>query len=284
MSKVIRGSLAALCFSTAAAITAFDLDLIPDDLFRPWNEIPLPLMIDQESASEFITEFNNAVAISKDRNSQTPIVVPIHSNGGMMLQGQRIIETIENAGVPVILRCEDIAASMAAEILVTTKNVSRDATKDCRIFLHTPRFVYTDDEGNKITETLDDLYLNRQLYLQEFLLAPEGSARQEAITILYGENERDIRFLLLSTIRMSRDFAESTKLTPDDFITFFLEDDVTFYAREALLYGFIDTIEGEPLTRDIEDTLNGYCLSWANQLSICDKNKEIFSPLLVPEF
>lgn len=251
------------------------------DIFLPKNIVDLDFTINEDNTATFIREFERAV---QNYNGEDPVIVRINSRGGFVMEGEQIIAAIENAGVPVILRCENLAASMAAEILITTENVQRDAAEDCRIHIHTPRLTYVDESGVEITETLDDLYLNSSIYHQMFLEAEDGSLRQQAIALLYFETRENIEFLMDESVLLIRELAAATNLAEEDFAKIFIEDDVDFYATEALLYGFIDTIEGQAATPETSQIhLQSYCLSWDNQFSICQQDEET-TPVAVPEF
>lgn len=291
MNKKLGTSIMAAAFTAAAAVAILESDLISDGWWRPANEVSLPDVINDESANDFITQFNKAVEHVQRSHKHSSVLVTINSRGGFISPGTRIMHAIEDAveetNVHVTLRCEDIAASMAAEILIATKNVQRDASAECEIFLHRPRLHIEDDNGELEVFTLDRLNIQRSIIysMMDDEEKPMGEATQWAYDRLLARNQIRIDVINDESNRLANTLAEATRLEPEDFHRFFDDGDRYIFSFYAGVFGFIDTIEGEPVPESY--TRLGpeiICVS-DPEYSFCDNlSQNESAPILVPEF
>ncbi|MFP4314408.1 MAG: ATP-dependent Clp protease proteolytic subunit [Alphaproteobacteria bacterium] len=277
MALKLQHKIAAACFASSFSLGV----ALHQALDEPDNHVLLHGMITDESAASFIENFNAAAA---SYNGSDPLVVLINSPGGYMHAGERIIDTIESADIPVVLNCNDLAASMAAEILITTRNVTRNASQDCEIVLHRPRLIETSPTGENITITLEDLYYDQYLLMQIFQDYESDPDSLAAFLYVWDQKQFEIEFLENSSAELAANLADHSHLNAQDFLLFFDYGDTRFNANEAHAFGFIDQIEEkEPDAEASERSLSRSCALWANTLSLCATQSE-YPFLFLPEF
>lgn len=246
--------------------------------FLPDHVVLLHGDLTEENTDNFILAFNEAVG---NYDGETSLIVRINSPGGYYIEGERIIEAIEQADVPITLRCENLAASMAAQILITTQNVKRDVSENCAIMLHSPHI----SEENGPTKTLDFLYEYQDylLSVSDEYINSEDLTDQFFFYMQWRTTRLDIAFLEDLSEQLASELAESSNLTTEDFLYFFSTGDRYFYPYTAGAFGFIDTIEGQAVPENtLSDALRFTCIT-DPELSVCQSELETF-PYQLPEF
>lgn len=280
MTKKQRYTMAAAFFSAATALAVFASFEAQAD-----NEVPLNGTITEESADAFIAAFNDKVL---NYEGSEPIVVNINSPGGYNLAGKRIIEAISNSGRDVVLTCDDEASSMAAEILIATPNVRRDMSEDCRILLHAPRLTGINSQGQKETRTIPELQ-RRLDVLEELEEEYLGSADPIKIAV-FNDFRRTIEIELYVLENASQELAETlaaaSNLEKEDFLRMFENGDTTILSFRAGIFGFVDTVNGEPVPEHYLEYGPGIICEREPEFSFCGADNETASaqPHIAPEF
>lgn len=141
-----------------------------------------------------VNEFSALSAIMQllDFNLESktePIYIYINSNGGSIVHGLAIYDTINHIEAPVYTVCTGLAASMGAFLLTCGEKGHRSALKHSRILIHQPlvstKYGYAERESD-LRKLAEDLQKNRDL-LEEIMSKNTGQPLEQ----LHKDCERD---------------------------------------------------------------------------------------------
>lgn len=125
-----------------------------------------------------------------DSESKTePIQMYLNSNGGNIIHGLAIYDTIKYISAPVYITCTGLAASMGAFLLSCGAKGHRAALKHARILIHQPlissQSTYVQKE-NDIKRLAEGLLKDRQL-LEQIMADNSG----QSLANMHAACERD---------------------------------------------------------------------------------------------
>ena len=229
MGEVSR-VLSTLGIAAAAAIGLSVLFNELDDTVRIEGEI------NAQTESDFIRDFNQAARGASEDN---PVIISIDSHGGEANAGFNIMEYIESSGVPVVMRCDGAAYSMAAILLIGTNSQSREANPGCTILIHEPYL----DTGDMIIDR--DLLAATVQSLRDDI----DTADYTLLTHTYLMYQLYILERMLSSLEELRDdtidrLTWNTDLTREDLEIMYQYGDVIFMPRQAGALGLVDKVYG----------------------------------------
>lgn len=90
--------------------------------------------VDESNALKVIVELLDL----NSESTEEPIQIYINSNGGSIVHGLAIYDTIKHIGAPVYTTCTGLCASMGAFLLSCGEKGHRSALKHSRILIHQP--------------------------------------------------------------------------------------------------------------------------------------------------
>ncbi len=274
LGAVLTSGLTACTASQGILPVATDTDNDIDTSYHPIIEIRDVITLGETYRIE--SEFNNAVrAIYNNNNpNQHSITITIDSPGGVVNEGYRIMDQIKNSPMPVHLKCENQAASIAAIILIAATGINRDATEDCSIMIHQSYFNIFDPHipnriiGKTIYEDMQPHYeiVKQNPASQKVTIKQKGYPPYDLsrTTLIYWfEKLAEYR----NTVKDK--LSATTSLNPNDIEIMLGKGDVYFSAESAAFAGMIDTINGAPPTEmQLQQGQIEFC-SNLPQLSLC---------------
>ncbi len=130
--------------------------------------------ITAESANDFLSQY-----LFLENESEDPITIYIHSNGGEVNAGLMIYDTIQSSKLQINMICTGMAASMAAIILASGQPGRRYILPHSRVMIHEP--LITDGVGGSATsiKNLSESILETRKITNEILADHTGKSLEE---------------------------------------------------------------------------------------------------------
>lgn len=256
------------------------------------NVVHLNGRITKFSAARFIQEFNVKAAMHRGK---TPLTVSIDSVGGDVPSGYRIRTAIENSGTPVRLRCDGFAASMAAQIFITTEHAKRDMSRKCLLMVHNPSGAIRGKDGDYKPYSIDLLRIAVKSQKANGAQDATSTPSRQKLKIKGPDGEavspeilKNSRYLLgdllgLRTRMILEIAAAAPRIDMADLQAMFTTKGFVMNAYDAYSFGMTDTVEGRrPSPTDLDFNRYLMCLDTTIDLKAC-RNHDLPMPgLLMP--
>ncbi len=130
--------------------------------------------ITAESANDFLSQY-----LFLENESEDPITIYIHSNGGEVNAGLMIYDIIKSSKLQINIICTGMAASMAAIILASGQPGRRYILPHSRVMIHEP--LITDGVGGSATsiKNLSESILETRRITNSILAEHTGKSLDE---------------------------------------------------------------------------------------------------------